>query len=64
MVFPSLGVSHHGFDLHPIDLNPNAVTDVEIKRTGHKLEIQANTLASSHSDLPASAASASIHSLF
>lgn len=40
MVFPSLGVSHHGFDLHPIDLNPNAVTDVEIKRTGHKLEIK------------------------
>ena len=39
-VFPVLGVSHDGFDQHPIDLNPDASPDVEIERTGQKLEIR------------------------
>lgn len=43
-VFPVLGVSHDGFNQHPIDLDPDASADVEIKRTGHKLEIKRITL--------------------
>jgi hypothetical protein len=37
--FPMLSISHKGFDSHPVDLNPSASNDVEIKRSGQHIQI-------------------------
>lgn len=38
--FPGLSISHNGYTPHPIDLNPNAINDVEITRNGQHIEIK------------------------
>lgn len=38
--FPGLSVSHTGYAPHPIDLNPNAINDVEITRNGQHINIK------------------------